>query len=222
MRQFASQVSAKSFDGLLVIEPEGTLDLHRPTARARPAGRPDRRPRPRSPQFPSVATTNRAGGACRRPAPAGARPPPAAGDHRRRTVRLHPRTPGRLPRHLRRGRHRARPDDSCSKATSPSTADAAASSRRSSRRLEFDADLRPQRPVRRRRHAGRPGDRPERAERRVGGRLRRHPVRRAHRAAADHGASADAPDGRGGGPDADGATSTARRCPTSPKCCRRR
>jgi len=26
MRQFASQVSAKSFDGLLVIEPEGTLD----------------------------------------------------------------------------------------------------------------------------------------------------------------------------------------------------
>ena len=33
MRQFGAQVSAKSFDGLLVIEPEGTLDyiatLHR-------------------------------------------------------------------------------------------------------------------------------------------------------------------------------------------------
>ena len=27
MRRFASQVSAKSFDGLLVIEPEGTLDF---------------------------------------------------------------------------------------------------------------------------------------------------------------------------------------------------
>ena len=62
MRRFASQVSAKSFDGLLVIEPEGTLDyinsLHE-------QGLPvvlidDREHRPR---FPSVVTTNRAGGA---------------------------------------------------------------------------------------------------------------------------------------------------------------
>ncbi len=62
MRQFAGQVSAKSFDGLLVIEPEGTLDyinsLHE-------QGLPvilidDREHRPR---FPSVATTNRIGGA---------------------------------------------------------------------------------------------------------------------------------------------------------------
>lgn len=77
MRQFATQVSAKAFDGLLVVEPEGTLDyitgLH-------DQGLPvilidDRGHRP---LFPSVATTNRAGGeaaaehllelGCRRPA----------------------------------------------------------------------------------------------------------------------------------------------------------
>ena len=61
MRRFAGQVSAKSFDGLVVIEPEGTLDyitsLHE-------QGLPvvlidDREHRPR---FPSVATTNRSGG----------------------------------------------------------------------------------------------------------------------------------------------------------------
>ncbi|MER7459869.1 LacI family DNA-binding transcriptional regulator [Micromonospora sp. NPDC126480] len=60
MRRFASQVSAKSFDGLLVVEPEGTLDyitaLHE-------QGLPvilidDRAHRPR---FPSVQTTNEAG-----------------------------------------------------------------------------------------------------------------------------------------------------------------
>jgi LacI family transcriptional regulator len=68
MRQFASQVDARAFDGLLVIEPEGTpnyienaldyiTELHS-------AGLPvvlidDRESRP---QFPSVATTNRVGG----------------------------------------------------------------------------------------------------------------------------------------------------------------
>jgi LacI family transcriptional regulator len=61
LRRFAKQVSAKSFDGLLVIEPEGTLDyiteLHH-------AGLPvvlidDRGHRP---LFPSVATTDRSGG----------------------------------------------------------------------------------------------------------------------------------------------------------------
>jgi len=61
MRQFATHVSAKAFDGLLVVEPEGTLDyitgLHE-------QGLPvilidDRGHRP---LFPSVATTNRAGG----------------------------------------------------------------------------------------------------------------------------------------------------------------
>jgi LacI family transcriptional regulator len=61
MRQFASQVNAKAFDGLLVIEPEGTLpyitELHA-------SGLPvvlidDREARP---EFASVATTNRAGG----------------------------------------------------------------------------------------------------------------------------------------------------------------
>ena len=76
MRQFASQVSAKSFDGLLVIEPEGTLDyitdLH---ARGLPVVLID--DRDHQPRFPSVATTNRAGGAAGGPPPARARPPPA-------------------------------------------------------------------------------------------------------------------------------------------------
>jgi LacI family transcriptional regulator len=61
MRQFATQVSAKSFDGLLVIEPENTLDyitdLHR---RGLPVVLID--DRGHQPQFPSVATTNRDGG----------------------------------------------------------------------------------------------------------------------------------------------------------------
>jgi LacI family transcriptional regulator, galactose operon repressor len=61
MRQFASQVSAKSFDGLLVVEPEGTLDyiagLH---ARGLPVIMID--DRGKRPLFPSVATTNHSGG----------------------------------------------------------------------------------------------------------------------------------------------------------------
>jgi LacI family transcriptional regulator len=60
MRRFASQVSAKSFDGLVVIEPEGTLDyitdLH---ARGLPVVMID--DRVRQPLFPTVATTNFAG-----------------------------------------------------------------------------------------------------------------------------------------------------------------
>jgi LacI family transcriptional regulator len=62
MRQFASQVSAKSFDGLLVIEPEGTLDyiaeLH---AHGLPIVLID--DRGHQPLFPSVTTTNHTGGA---------------------------------------------------------------------------------------------------------------------------------------------------------------
>lgn len=61
MRQFETQVSAKSFDGLLVIEPEGTIDyitqLHE---RGLPVVLID--DRGHQPLFPSVATTNRAGG----------------------------------------------------------------------------------------------------------------------------------------------------------------
>jgi LacI family transcriptional regulator len=62
MRQFSSQVSASSFDGLLAIEPEGTLAY---IAELRAGGLPvvlidDRG---NQPMFPSVATTNRAGGA---------------------------------------------------------------------------------------------------------------------------------------------------------------
>lgn len=62
MRQFATQVSAKAFDGLLVIAPEGVLDY---ITALHVAGLPvvlidDRG---HQPLFPSVATTNRAGGA---------------------------------------------------------------------------------------------------------------------------------------------------------------
>ncbi|HEV2345403.1 MAG TPA: LacI family DNA-binding transcriptional regulator [Actinocrinis sp.] len=60
LQRFASQASAKTFDGLLVIEPEGTLDfiagLHRsglPVVLIDDRGH--------QPEFPSVATTNRGG-----------------------------------------------------------------------------------------------------------------------------------------------------------------
>ncbi|GAA4857027.1 LacI family DNA-binding transcriptional regulator [Kitasatospora terrestris] len=61
MRQFANKASAKAFDGLLVIEPEGQLDY---ITELHGQGLPvvlidDRELRP---QFASVATTNRAGG----------------------------------------------------------------------------------------------------------------------------------------------------------------
>jgi LacI family transcriptional regulator, galactose operon repressor len=61
MRQFGAQVSAKSFDGLLVIEPEGTLDyiatLH---SRGLPVVLIDDRDQ-QSGQIPSVGTTNHTG-----------------------------------------------------------------------------------------------------------------------------------------------------------------
>lgn len=61
MRQFAAQVASKSFDGLLVIEPEGTLDyiatLH---ARGLPMVLIDDRDQ-MSGQIPSVGTTNHSG-----------------------------------------------------------------------------------------------------------------------------------------------------------------
>jgi LacI family transcriptional regulator len=61
MRQFGLQVSAKSFDGLLVIEPEGTLDyiatLH---ARGLPVVLIDDRDHQPG-QIPSVGTTNHTG-----------------------------------------------------------------------------------------------------------------------------------------------------------------
>jgi LacI family transcriptional regulator len=72
MRQFGAQVSAKSFDGLLVIEPEGTIGyiaaLH---ARGLPVVLVDDRDReslagqspPRSGRIPTVGTTNYDGAA---------------------------------------------------------------------------------------------------------------------------------------------------------------
>ncbi|GLY06064.1 MULTISPECIES: LacI family DNA-binding transcriptional regulator [Actinoplanes] len=63
MRQFAAQVAAKSFDGLLVIEPEGTLDyiatLH---SRGLPMVLIDDRDQ-QSGQIPSIGTTNHLGAA---------------------------------------------------------------------------------------------------------------------------------------------------------------
>jgi hypothetical protein len=65
---FTSQVSARAFDGLLVIEPENTLDtitaMHR---RGLPVVLID--DRGHHPEFPSVATTNREGGASAAPGP---------------------------------------------------------------------------------------------------------------------------------------------------------
>src|SRR5690606_3611847 len=62
MRQFASQVSASSFDGLLVIEPGGTLDyIEGLYGKGLPVVLID--DRGHHPRFPSVATTNSAGGA---------------------------------------------------------------------------------------------------------------------------------------------------------------
>jgi LacI family transcriptional regulator len=62
IRRFASQVSAKAFDGLVAIEPEGTLEY---LTELHAGGLPvvlvdDRENRP---QFPSVAPANREGGA---------------------------------------------------------------------------------------------------------------------------------------------------------------
>ncbi len=62
VEHFAAQVSARAFDGLLVIEPEDTLDtitaMHR---KGLPVVLID--DRGHHPEFPSVATTNREGGA---------------------------------------------------------------------------------------------------------------------------------------------------------------
>jgi LacI family transcriptional regulator len=63
MRLFSAQVSAKSFDGLLVIEPEGTLDTIRTLhARGLPVVLIDDRAHEPT-HLPSVATTNQAGAA---------------------------------------------------------------------------------------------------------------------------------------------------------------
>ncbi|MEU9010675.1 LacI family DNA-binding transcriptional regulator [Streptomyces sp. NPDC048479] len=62
VEHFTSQVSARAFDGLLVVEPENTLDtitaMHR---KGLPVVLID--DRGHHPEFPSVATTNREGGA---------------------------------------------------------------------------------------------------------------------------------------------------------------
>jgi len=62
IQRFASQASAKSFDGLLVIEPEGTLDFIASLYRGGlPVVLID--DRGHEPEFPSVSTTNREGAA---------------------------------------------------------------------------------------------------------------------------------------------------------------
>lgn len=62
VRHFTSQVSARAFDGLLVIEPENTLEtIETMYRRGLPVVLID--DRGRHPAFPSVATTDREGGA---------------------------------------------------------------------------------------------------------------------------------------------------------------
>ena len=119
MRRFASQVNAKAFDGLLVIEPEGTLDY---ITELHTGGLPvvlidDRESRP---QFASVATTNRAGGRAGRAPPAGDRPPPPGGRHRQAGFRLCLRTARGLRRGLRGGRASGCRPPPCWRATSAS------------------------------------------------------------------------------------------------------
>lgn len=201
MQQFASQVSAQSFDGLLVIEPEGTLayieQLH---SRGLPVVLID--DRAKQPLFPSVATTNRAGAAA-------AQHLLELGLHRPLVITgvdwfgcTQERLDGFRDTYAAAGIE-----------LDPRLVFEGDFTHESGRKgvqyaleagLPFDSIFAHNDLSMRRCHPGRPGDRPERAERRVGGRVRRHPLRPAHRTAADHGASADAPDGSGGGPDADG------------------
>jgi LacI family transcriptional regulator len=62
VHHFTSQVSARAFDGLLVVEPENTLDtITAMYRRGLPVVLID--DRGHHPEFPSVATTNREGGA---------------------------------------------------------------------------------------------------------------------------------------------------------------
>lgn len=62
VEHFTSQVSARAFDGLLLVEPENTLDTITATHRkGLPVVLID--DRGHHPEFPSVATTNREGGA---------------------------------------------------------------------------------------------------------------------------------------------------------------
>lgn len=86
VERFTTQVSARAFDGLVVVEPENTLDhlteLHR-------SGLPivlidDRG---HHPEFPSVVTTNHEG-RVRRPPSAGRRPHQTPGRHRPPALRL--------------------------------------------------------------------------------------------------------------------------------------
>ena len=192
MRQFASQVSAKSFDGLLVIEPEGTLDYIAELHARGPAGGAHRRPR----------RTSRSSRRSRPPTAAAAR---AAARHllelgRRRplvitgagAVRLHPGPARRLRRRATPRPASRSTRDWWSRATSPSTAGARRSSRPLAAGVEFDAvfahnDLSAAGAMQALRDAGRrvPEDVAV-----VG--FDDIPLRRAHRAAADHRAPADA------------------------------
>ena len=217
MRQFATQVSAKSFDGLLVIEPENTLDyiteLHH---RGLPVVLID--DRGHQPLFPSVATTNRDGGE-------------SAARHLLSIGRTRPlvitgieafgctqeRSDG-FRGGLRGGRHPARAEPLSSRVTSPSTAVGSRCKQAIAAGVEFDAifahnDLSAAGAM----QAAARGRAP-RARRHRGRRLRRRPGGGAHRSAAHHRPPAAAADGRGGRPHAARALrrrADARQSPTS-------
>ena len=211
VERFTTQVSARAFDGLVVVEPENTLDqltaLHR-------AGLPivlidDRG---HHPEFPSVVTTNHEGGA-------------SAARHLRAAGRTRPLVvtgPDAL--RLRTRPARAASVRSCPPSwswtgTSPNAGGGSPWSELLAAGTEFDSVF-AHNDISAAGVAARPaGRRPPRTRRRRGGRLRRHPDGRTHRTAADHRASAHAADGRGGGAACCSPTSAAPPYRTDRSCC---
>ena len=198
MRSLGLQVSAKSFDGLLVIEPEGTLDyiaeLHEPACRwCSSTTAASSRDSPRWPP-PTARAVSRRRATCWISAAA------TSGDHRSRAFGC---TQDRLDGFADVYAAAGIELDPRSIVCGDFTFDCGR--RRSQQALadgvEFDAvfahnDLPRPAPCR---PCARPAFGPAGRRRRG---LRRHPAGVAHRAPTDHRPPADAGDGRGGGPSA--------------------
>ena len=196
MRKFASQVSAKSFDGLVVIEPEGTLDYIASLHAGRPSGGDDRRSGPAA-AVPSVGTTNFDGGhaAAAHLIAIGRRRPVVIQGHRWLTCTTE-RLEGFASAFDEAG-HLVDPGTWSWTENSPSRAAASPSSGCIADGAELRRGVRAQRPVGRRRDAVASPSRDPGARGRRGGRVRRHRVRHPHRSGPDHGASAALRDGLG-------------------------
>ena len=140
MRQFGAQVSAKSLRRAAGDRARGHPRLHRHTARPRPAGGADRRPRHPAGPDPERGHHQPHRRRRRRPAPARDRPAPAAG-HRRAasaSAAREQRLDGFAAR-LRRGRPSDPGANACCPATSPSPAASTACSEALETGVEFDA-----------------------------------------------------------------------------------